>query len=177
MRSLQFRITMTALLSTKYKAYPTYDLACPIIDHIDGVTHALRANEYFARREQYQWFLQKLGFPKIEIFDFRFAKRCPDRASLTTHSRIDFVYTVLSKRKLKYLVEKGVVGGWDDPRFSTVRGEHDIPGLIISSCSARYPVTRNDCQRPQRLYHRSGGVPNADAAGMGRHLDGEQKGH
>lgn len=93
--------------STKYRAYPMYDLACPIIDHIDGVTHALRANEYYARHEQYQWFLQKLGMPKIEIFDF---------------SRIDFVYTVLSKRKLKYLVENGVVSGWDDPRFPTVRG-------------------------------------------------------
>jgi glutamyl-tRNA synthetase len=88
-----------------------YDLACPIIDHIDGVTHALRANEYYARHEQYQWFLQKLGMPKIEIFDF---------------SRIDFVYTVLSKRKLKYLVENGVVSGWDDPRFPTVRGELEV---------------------------------------------------
>lgn len=48
-----------------------YDLACPIIDHIDGITHALRANEYYARHEQYQWFLEKLGFAKIEIFDFR----------------------------------------------------------------------------------------------------------
>ena len=94
-------------LSDKFKAYPMYDLACPVIDHIDGVTHALRANEYWARHEQYQWFLERLGFPKIEIFDF---------------SRIDFVYTVLSKRKLKYLVEKGVVNGWDDPRFPTVRG-------------------------------------------------------
>ena len=59
----------------KYKAYPTYDLACPIIDHLDGVTHALRANEYYARHEQYQWFLQKLGFPPIEIFDFRWARQ------------------------------------------------------------------------------------------------------
>ncbi|OCF43000.1 glutamate-tRNA ligase [Kwoniella heveanensis CBS 569] len=95
------------ITGTKYRAYPMYDLACPIIDHLDGVTHALRANEYYARHEQYQWFLAKLGFPKIEIFDF---------------SRVDFVYTVLSKRKLKYLVEKGVVSGWDDPRFPTVRG-------------------------------------------------------
>ncbi|WVR08947.1 glutamate-tRNA ligase [Kwoniella sp. DSM 27419] len=95
------------ITGTKYKAYPMYDLACPIIDHLDGVTHALRANEYYARHEQYQWFLKTLGFPKIEIFDF---------------SRVDFVYTVLSKRKLKFLVEKGVVNGWDDPRFPTVRG-------------------------------------------------------
>ncbi|WOO84936.1 putative glutamate--tRNA ligase, cytoplasmic [Vanrija pseudolonga] len=90
-----------------YKAYPMYDLACPIIDHLDGVTHALRANEYAARHEQYEWFLKKLGFAPITIFDF---------------SRIDFVYTVLSKRKLKFLVEKGVVAGWADPRFPTVRG-------------------------------------------------------
>lgn len=109
-----------------------YDLACPVIDHIDGVTHALRANEYWARHEQYQWFLQKLGFPKIEIFDF---------------SRIDFVYTVLSKRKLKYLVEKGVVNGWDDPRFPTVRGRSQF--LIFAWCTKlmtnRYPIARYDC--------------------------------
>ena len=49
-----------------------YDLACPIIDHIDGITHALHANEYYARHEQYQWFLERLGMPKIEIFDFRY---------------------------------------------------------------------------------------------------------
>jgi len=91
----------------KYKAYPMYDLACPIIDSLDGVTHALRANEYWARHEQYEWFLKTLGLPKIEIFDF---------------SRIDFVYTVLSKRKLKHLVENNVVSGWADPRFPTVRG-------------------------------------------------------
>lgn len=69
--------------STKYKAYPTYDLACPIIDHIDGVTHALRANEYYARHEQYAWFLEKLGFPNIEIFDFRSVTSDGERMKLT----------------------------------------------------------------------------------------------
>jgi glutamyl-tRNA synthetase len=95
------------ITGTKYKAYPLYDLACPLIDHIDGVTHALRSNEYAARHEQYAWFLERLGLRNIEIFDF---------------SRVEFVYTVLSKRKLKYLVEHDVVAGWGDPRFPTVRG-------------------------------------------------------
>lgn len=125
---------------TKYKAYPMYDLACPIIDHLDGVTHALRANEYWARHEQYQWFLKTLGFANIEIFDF---------------SRVDFVYTVLSKRKLKYLVEKNVVKGWDDPRFPTVRGGPFFLSYVLSFISGselmhpllssfRYTIPRYD---------------------------------
>lgn len=91
----------------RYKAYPMYDLACPVVDALDGVTHALRANEYAARKPQYEWFLEKLGFAPIEIFDF---------------GRLDFVYTLLSKRKLKFLVEQGFVAGWEDPRFPTIRG-------------------------------------------------------
>lgn len=117
-----------------------YDLACPIIDHLDGVTHALRANEYWARHEQYQWFLKTLGFANIEIFDF---------------SRVDFVYTVLSKRKLKYLVEKNVVKGWDDPRFPTVRGGPFFLSYVLSFISGselmhpllsslRYTIPRYD---------------------------------
>ena len=47
-------------------------------------------------------------------------------------SRIDFVYTVLSKRKLKFLVEKGVTRGWDDPRFPTVRGGRSVAVTVLS---------------------------------------------
>ncbi|CAF1354196.1 unnamed protein product [Adineta steineri] len=89
------------------KVYPTYDFACPIVDCIEGVTHALRTTEYHDRDEQYYWILDALGLRKPFIYEY---------------ARLNMQYTVLSKRKLTWFVNEKIVDGWDDPRLPTVRG-------------------------------------------------------
>ena len=94
-------------LPDNYHLFPCYDFACPCIDAIEGVTHAMRANEYSDRIPMYEWVQDSLNLRKVNIYEF---------------SRLNLIQTVLSKRYLKWFVETGRVEGWDDPRFPTVQG-------------------------------------------------------
>jgi glutamyl-tRNA synthetase len=91
----------------KYKAFPTYDFACPIVDSLEGVTHAMRTIEYHDRNDGYYWIQKVLGLRPCVIYDY---------------SRLNLVSTILSKRSLKWFVEQGIADGWMDPRFPTVQG-------------------------------------------------------
>ena len=87
--------------------YPSYDFTHGQSDSIEKVTHSLCSLEFEDHRPLYDWFLEKLGiFPSKQI----------------EFSRLNLSYTVVSKRKLRVLVEEGHVKGWDDPRMPTLRG-------------------------------------------------------
>lgn len=92
---------------TEWKMYPIYDFCVPVVDSIEGVTHSLRTNEYRDRNPQYEWIQKALNLRPVAIWDF---------------GRVNFVRTLLSKRKLQWFVDKNYVSNWDDPRFPTVRG-------------------------------------------------------
>jgi glutaminyl-tRNA synthetase len=91
----------------KWPIYPMYDFAHGQSDSLEKVTHSMCSLEFADHQPLYNWFIEQLGiFPSKQI-EF-------DRLSLT--------YTMMSKRKLRQLVEEGRVKGWDDPRMPTLSG-------------------------------------------------------
>ncbi|SMC47761.1 glutamine--tRNA ligase/YqeY domain fusion protein [Papillibacter cinnamivorans] len=88
--------------------YPMYDYAHPIEDALEGITHSLCSLEFEDHRPLYDWVIRNIDtVAKPRQIEF---------------SRLDMNYTVMSKRKLRLLVEKGLVSGWDDPRMPTLCG-------------------------------------------------------
>jgi len=88
--------------------YPTYDFAHPISDAIEGITHSLCSLEFAEHRPFYDWLLEALEIPSPPR-QYEFA-------------RLNLSHTVLSKRRLRTLVDDGHVVGWDDPRMPTLSG-------------------------------------------------------
>ncbi len=93
------------LKGKKHRVWPTYDFAASIEDSIDGVTHAMRTKEYELRSELYYAIIDKLKLRKPLMIEF---------------SRLEFEGMPVSKRKIKPLIEQGLVKSWDDPRMPTL---------------------------------------------------------
>lgn len=89
--------------------YPTYDWAHGQSDAIERVTHSLCTLEFDTHRALYDWCLDNLELPA-------------EQPEQTEFARLNLTHTVMSKRKLRQLVEDGKVDGWDDPRMPTLRG-------------------------------------------------------
>lgn len=93
----------------KWPIYPMYDFAHPIQDAMEGITHSLCSLEFEAHRPLYDWVVSNVSIPGIKPRQIEFA-------------RLGINYTVMSKRKLRQLVEEKRVSGWDDPRMPTLCG-------------------------------------------------------
>ena len=89
--------------------YPTYDWAHGQSDALEGVTHSMCTLEFVTNRALYDWYLAHLDLPYEKPQQLEFA-------------RLELTHTVTSKRKLRQLIEDGVVDGWDDPRMPTLQG-------------------------------------------------------
>ncbi|WNS76116.1 glutamine--tRNA ligase/YqeY domain fusion protein [Bacillus sp. DTU_2020_1000418_1_SI_GHA_SEK_038] len=105
-----YRISHTAHHNTgdKWCIYPMYSFAHPLEDAIEDVTHSICTTEFEDQRPLYNWFIEECEMEsKPQQIEF---------------GRLNITNTVMSKRKLKQLVDEGFVDGWDDPRMPTISG-------------------------------------------------------
>ena len=93
----------------KWCIYPMYDFAHPLEDAIEGITHSICTMEFEDHRPLYDWVVREAGYTVNPPRQIEFA-------------RLGMTNTVMSKRKLRALVENGLVDGWDDPRMPTISG-------------------------------------------------------
>ena len=116
----------------KWCIYPSYDFAHGQEDAIEGITHSMCTLEFQDHKPLYDWFIDNLPVPsKPKQYEF---------------ARLNINYTVTSKRKLKRLVDEGVVDGWDDPRMPTISGyrRRGYTGRSIRNFCEMIGVTRAD---------------------------------
>ena len=116
----------------KWCIYPMYDFAHPIEDAMEHITHSLCSLEFEAHRPLYNWIVEHCDLPsKPRQIEF---------------ARLGINYTVMSKRKLRRLVEEGYVSGWDDPRMPTIAGLRNRgipPQALLDFCEKAGIVKAN----------------------------------
>jgi glutaminyl-tRNA synthetase len=116
----------------KWCIYPSYDFAHGQSDAIEGVTHSICTLEFEDHKPLYNWFIENLPVPAVPR-QYEFA-------------RLNINYAVTSKRKLKKLVDDGVVDGWNDPRMPTISGmrRRGYTAAALRNFCERIGVTRSD---------------------------------
>lgn len=116
--------------------YPTYDWAHGQSDAIEGVTHSLCTLEFETHRPLYDWFLAHLPLDAPAPRQREFA-------------RLELTHTITSKRRLRKLVDDGVVDGWDDPRMPTLRGlrRRGYPASALRAFCDAIGITRTNSRK------------------------------
>ncbi|MBA3831082.1 MAG: glutamine--tRNA ligase [Chthoniobacterales bacterium] len=111
--------------------YPLYDFAHCLSDYLEGITHSLCTLEFEVHRPLYDWILEALELPDSRPKQIEFA-------------RLNLTYTVMSKRKLKQLVDEGLVRGWDDPRLPTISGmrRRGVTASVLRAFSYHIGITK-----------------------------------
>jgi glutaminyl-tRNA synthetase len=112
--------------------YPMYDYAHPLSDALEKITHSLCTLEFQDHRPLYDWLIDHLPMPAKPI--------------QTEFARLNLSHTITSKRKLRQLVEEGVVSSWDDPRLPTLRGmrKRGYPPAALRQFCEMIGISRSD---------------------------------
>ena len=118
--------------------YPMYDFDHPFTDALEGITHSLCSIEYTDHRPLYDWIVENALELMPEVI------KTPSQQ--IEFARLNMTYTVMSKRKLRRLVEEGYVDGWDDPRMPTISGlrRRGVTPAAIDDFTERVGVARAD---------------------------------
>ena len=123
----------------KWCIYPSYDFQHCLVDSLEDIDYSLCTLEFETRRKSYYWLVNQLNVWRAYVWEF---------------GRLNITNTVMSKRKLKQLVETGIVHGWDDPRMPTIKGLRRrgyTPEAINNFCAdisvTRTTQTTIDCSR------------------------------
>lgn len=113
----------------KWCIYPSYDFQHCLVDSLEDIDYSLCTLEFEVRRESYYWLVNQLNVWRAYVWEF---------------GRLNLTNTVMSKRKLKYMVVNHIVRGWDDPRMPTIKGlrRRGYTAKAINSFCEDISVTR-----------------------------------